>query len=71
MIALTYKIGNRPMSLLNLNIFLPQGCQFSSAKTTADQDRYHGHVSDTTKAFSVRFLKEYPSLVASEPVSGS
>ena len=48
MIALTYKIGNRPMSLLNLNIFLPQGCQFSSAKTTADQDRYHGHVLDTT-----------------------
>jgi hypothetical protein len=48
MIAFTYEIDDRPMSLPNLNIFLPQGCQLRSSKTTADQGRYHGDISDIT-----------------------
>ena len=36
------------MTLTELNVFLPEGRQLGSAKTTAKQDRYHGDISDAT-----------------------
>jgi hypothetical protein len=68
-IALADEVYDRPMPLPNLNIFLPQGRQLSSAQTTAEQDRYHSDVSDIAKARAIRLLKERLGLLAVEPVS--
>jgi hypothetical protein len=46
--ALADQIYDSSMALSDLNILLPQGRQFGSAQTTAEQDRYHGDVSDAT-----------------------
>jgi hypothetical protein len=68
-IALADEVYDRPMPLPNLNIFLPQGCQLSSAQTTAEQDRDHSDVSDIAKARAIRLLKERLGLLAVELVS--
>jgi hypothetical protein len=68
-VALADEVYDCPMALSNLNIFLPQGGQFSSAQTTAEQDRHHSYVSDIAKALTVRFLEEQTSLLAVEPIS--
>ena len=46
MIALADKAYDGPVSLSNLDVFLSQARQLSSAQTTAKQDRHHSNVSD-------------------------
>jgi hypothetical protein len=68
-IAFADKVYDSPMALSDLNIFISQARQLSSPQTTADQDGYHGDVSEVAKILAVRFLKKHLGLFAVEPVT--
>ena len=67
-VAFANKVYDRPVTLSDLNILLPEGCQLCPAQTTAEQDRYHGDVANVAKVFTVRRLKEQLGLFAVQPI---